>query len=149
MSEIQKCLKFKNVSIVLFGPLSSIFSLFCESLYCMCYYCKRYKYASQVPPQYLWEWCQNTVTAKCLSYISILFFSELEIWTICFVVVETTGLRLDFVFALTLFRMMFQNTSLAAPGALAHRLQRHTTCNTSPLAESKMAEENNYVFSGH
>ena len=24
------------------------------------------------------------------------------------------------------------NTSLAAPGALAYRLQRHTACNTSP-----------------
>ena len=31
------------------------------------------------------------------------------------------------------------NTSLAAPGALAHRLQRRTACNTSPPALSKMA----------
>ena len=27
-----------------------------------------------------------------------------------------------------------KNTSLAAPGALAHRLQRRTTCNTAPPA---------------
>ena len=32
-----------------------------------------------------------------------------------------------------------ENTSLAAPGALAHRLQRRTACNTSPPAISKMA----------
>ena len=32
------------------------------------------------------------------------------------------------------------NTSLAAPGALAHRLQRRTACNTSPPAISKMAD---------
>ena len=32
------------------------------------------------------------------------------------------------------------NTSLAAPGALAHRLQRRTACNTSPPALSKMAD---------
>ena len=32
------------------------------------------------------------------------------------------------------------NTSLAAKGALAHRLQRRTACNTSPPAESKMAD---------
>ena len=38
--------------------------------------------------------------------------------------------RNDFVF----------NTSLAAPGALAHRLQRRTACNTSPPALSKMAD---------
>ena len=31
------------------------------------------------------------------------------------------------------------NTSLAAPGALAHRLQRRTTCNAAPPAKSKMA----------
>ena len=34
---------------------------------------------------------------------------------------------------------MYTNTSLAAPGALAHRLQRQTACNTSPPALSKMA----------
>ena len=33
-----------------------------------------------------------------------------------------------------------RNTSLAAPGALAHRLQHRTTCNTSPPAESKIAD---------
>ena len=33
-----------------------------------------------------------------------------------------------------------ENTSLEAPGALAHRLQRRTACNTSPPALSKMAE---------
>ena len=32
------------------------------------------------------------------------------------------------------------NTSLAAPWALAHRLQRRTACNTSPPALSKMAD---------
>ena len=32
------------------------------------------------------------------------------------------------------------NTSLAAPGALAHRLQRRTACNTSPPTLSKMAD---------
>ena len=32
------------------------------------------------------------------------------------------------------------NTSLAAPGALAHRLQRRTACNTSPPNISKMAD---------
>ena len=32
------------------------------------------------------------------------------------------------------------NTSLAAPGALAHRLQRPTACNTSPPNLSKMAD---------
>ena len=32
------------------------------------------------------------------------------------------------------------NTSLAAPGALAHRLQRRTACNTSPPNLSKMAD---------
>ena len=32
------------------------------------------------------------------------------------------------------------NTSLAAPGALAHRLERRTTCNISPPAVSKMAD---------
>ena len=31
------------------------------------------------------------------------------------------------------------NTSLAAPGALAHRLQRRTACNAAPPAKSKMA----------
>merc|ERR1712212_1110690 len=31
-------------------------------------------------------------------------------------------------------------TSLAAPGALAHRLQRRTACNTSPPTLSKMAD---------
>ena len=34
----------------------------------------------------------------------------------------------------------FANTSLAAPWALAHRLQRRTACNTSPPAEPKMAD---------
>ena len=33
-----------------------------------------------------------------------------------------------------------ENTSLAAPGALAHRLQRPTACNTSLPALSKMAD---------
>ena len=33
-----------------------------------------------------------------------------------------------------------ENTSLAAPGALAHRLQRRTACNTSPPTLSKMAD---------
>ena len=33
-----------------------------------------------------------------------------------------------------------KNTSLAAPGALAHRLQRRTACNTSPPAKSNMAD---------
>ena len=33
-----------------------------------------------------------------------------------------------------------KNTSLAAPGALAHRLQRRTACNTSPPNLSKMAD---------
>ena len=37
-----------------------------------------------------------------------------------------------------LFRL--NNTSLAAPGALAHRLQRRTACNTSPPNLSKMAD---------
>ena len=32
------------------------------------------------------------------------------------------------------------NTSLAAPGALAHRLQRRTACNTSSPTLSKMAD---------
>ena len=31
------------------------------------------------------------------------------------------------------------NTSLAAPGALAHRLQRRTACNAAPPVKSKMA----------
>ena len=31
------------------------------------------------------------------------------------------------------------NTSLAAKGALAHRLQRRTACNAAPPAKSKMA----------
>ena len=31
------------------------------------------------------------------------------------------------------------NTSLAAKGALAHRLQRHTAYNAAPPAKSKMA----------
>jgi len=31
------------------------------------------------------------------------------------------------------------NTSLAAPGALAHRLQRRTACNAAPPAKFKMA----------
>ena len=31
------------------------------------------------------------------------------------------------------------NTSLAAPGALAHRLQRRNACNAVPPAKSKMA----------
>ena len=31
------------------------------------------------------------------------------------------------------------NTSLAAPGALAHRLQRRTACNAALPAKSKMA----------
>ena len=29
---------------------------------------------------------------------------------------------------------IFENTSLAAPGALAHRLQRRTACNAAPRA---------------
>ena len=33
-----------------------------------------------------------------------------------------------------------QNTSLAAPGALAHRLQRRTACNSSTPNLSKMAD---------
>ena len=32
-----------------------------------------------------------------------------------------------------------KNTSLAAPGALAHRLQRRAACNATPPAKSKMA----------
>ena len=32
-----------------------------------------------------------------------------------------------------------ENTSLAAPGALAHRLQRRNACNAAPPAKSKMA----------
>ena len=32
------------------------------------------------------------------------------------------------------------NTNLASPGALAHRLQRRTACNTSPPNLSKMAD---------
>ena len=44
-------------------------------------------------------------------------------------------------FNLVLFKMVLvDNTSLAALGALAHRLQRHTACNTSPPALSKMAD---------
>ena len=34
---------------------------------------------------------------------------------------------------------LIYNTSLAAPGALAHLLQRRTVCNTSPSALSKIA----------
>ena len=37
-------------------------------------------------------------------------------------------------------RTPYKNTSLAAPGALAHRLQRRTACNTSPPNLSKMAD---------
>ena len=38
------------------------------------------------------------------------------------------------------FAVPFLNTSLAAPGELAHRLQRRTACNTSPPTLSKMAD---------
>ena len=38
------------------------------------------------------------------------------------------------------FDSKIKNTSLAAPGALAHRLQRRTACNTSPPTISKMAD---------
>ena len=38
------------------------------------------------------------------------------------------------------FLTELNNTSLAAPGALAHRLQRCSVCNTSPPALSKMAD---------
>ena len=34
---------------------------------------------------------------------------------------------------------MKRNTSLAAKGALAHRLHRRTACNAAPPAKSKMA----------
>ena len=37
-------------------------------------------------------------------------------------------------------KLEYVNTSLAAPGALAHRLQRRTACNTSPPTLSKMAD---------
>ena len=37
-------------------------------------------------------------------------------------------------------QVLNKNTSLAAPGALAHRLQRRTACNTSPPTISKMAD---------
>ena len=37
-------------------------------------------------------------------------------------------------------RIFYSNTSLAAPGALAHRLQRRTACNTSQPNLSKMAD---------
>ena len=36
--------------------------------------------------------------------------------------------------------VLIKNTSLVAPGALAHRLQRPTACNTSPPTLSKMAD---------
>ena len=39
-----------------------------------------------------------------------------------------------------LIHFNYSNTSLAAPGALAHRLQRRTACNTSPPNLSKMAD---------
>ena len=39
-----------------------------------------------------------------------------------------------------LYAGSYMNTSLAAPGALAHRLQRLTVCNTSLPALSKMAD---------
>ena len=38
-----------------------------------------------------------------------------------------------------LFCFLSSNTSLAAPGALAQRLQRCTTCNAAPPAKSEMA----------
>ena len=45
------------------------------------------------------------------------------------------SLPLPFVSSLN----MEYNTSLVAPGSFAHSLQRHTSCNTSPPAKSKMA----------
>ena len=36
--------------------------------------------------------------------------------------------------------VLTNNTSLAAPGALAHRLQRFTACNTFPPTLSKMTD---------
>ena len=39
-----------------------------------------------------------------------------------------------------IFEVVFKdNTSLAPPGALAHRVQCRTVCNTSPPSSSKMA----------
>ena len=38
------------------------------------------------------------------------------------------------------YLMFISNTSLAAPGALAHHLQLRTACNTSLPALSKMAD---------
>ena len=42
--------------------------------------------------------------------------------------------------SLVLLLFLMQNTSLAVPGALAHRLQRRNACNTSPPNLSKMAD---------
>ena len=39
-----------------------------------------------------------------------------------------------------IFDKKYKNTSLAAPGAFAHRLQRRTACNTSLPNLSKMAD---------
>ena len=50
----------------------------------------------------------------------------------------------EFFFFLILMKAVWvrklMNTSLAAPGALAHRLQYCTACNTSPPTNSKMAD---------
>ena len=40
---------------------------------------------------------------------------------------------------LSIIVTMSKNTSLAAKGALAHRLQLRTACNSAPPAKSKMA----------
>ena len=59
-------------------------------------------------------------------------FAMSKVWFRC----HTVDLRIVDVTNLT----SKVNTSLAAPGALAHRLQRRTACNTSPPALSKMAD---------
>ena len=70
------------------------------------------------------KWCINVRRASCLlsKYYVINYFQSKKNM-------------------ISLKQENMKNTSLAAPGALAHRLQCRTACNTSPPAEPKMADE--------
>ena len=56
------------------------------------------------------------------------------------ILLETFVTLSNFLLLCQLLWTFTKNTSLVAPGAPSHRLQRRTACNTKPPAISKMAE---------
>ena len=68
----------------------------------------------------------------------VLISHQYSIWVFCETILHVAANYKQFIRD-TSDKKVLENTSLAAKGALAHRLHRRTACNAAPPAKSKRA----------